>query len=148
MIYECLSKLHSDQSLTIMIQRSLLRQSQAACLRSPATYLVPRSRVHFPPVRIAPRCYSTATGAQDSANADASPAEAFQSEAKDEDLIKKDLESKNREIIDLKVRPHFKVSRKSLRSRLHFSIIGQISPFSSRLSQPSRPNKTRYAIRP
>ncbi|MCJ1458262.1 Mitochondrial matrix cochaperone [Mycoblastus sanguinarius] len=85
-----------------MIQRSLLRQSQAACLRSPATYLVPRSRVHFPPVRIAPRCYSTATGAQDSANADASPAEAFQSEAKDEDLIKKDLESKNREIIDLK----------------------------------------------
>ncbi|MCJ1456627.1 Mitochondrial matrix cochaperone [Mycoblastus sanguinarius] len=37
-----------------------------------------------------------ATGAQDSANSDASPAGASQSEAKDE------LESKNREIIDLK----------------------------------------------
>jgi len=65
---------------------------------------------HFPPVRIsalqiriAPRCYSTAAEAKDGASAEAATAEA--PEAKDEDPTKQELEAKNREIIDLKVRP-------------------------------------------
>jgi len=88
-------------------------------------FTAPTSRLyHFPPVRIsplqariAPRGYSTEAEAKDGESAEAAITGA--SEAKDEDPTKKELEAKNREIIDLKVRPPSQPSSNSAFSYLN-----------------------------
>ena len=95
-----------------MIQRSVLGQSRAFCVR---TRYLPKSssiRSHLPPLRIrslqeriGSRYYSSADTPGEGANPDGAAAEASQSQVEDIDPIKKDLELKKKEIIDLKVRP-------------------------------------------
>ena len=55
----------------------------------------------------------------DAANSDAAAVEDSQSEIKDSDLLKQDLEAKNKEIIDLKVRPKLREPQCYLFSRPH-----------------------------
>lgn len=95
----------------IMIQRSLLRQSRAFCAKSRYTPTTSLIRSQVTPLRtrslqerIAVRYYTSTDTLKDDASSDAAAAEASQSEIKDGDPVKKDLESKNKEIIDLKVR--------------------------------------------
>ncbi|CAD6568292.1 MAG: Mitochondrial matrix cochaperone [Alectoria sarmentosa] len=94
-----------------MIQRSLLRQSRAFCARSPCiTFASPirsqlsPSRLHSLQRRIAPRYFSSTDTPANGAHSDAAAAEASQTEIKDNDPVQKDIESKNKEIIDLKDR--------------------------------------------
>ena len=100
-----------------MIQRSLLRQSRVAGRRLQAQSRTPLSRFHFPPIRISQqplgripqRWQSTTTTAAETsndANTEASTSEAApKAETQEEDPLKKELDAKNREVIDLKVRP-------------------------------------------
>ncbi|KAK0513847.1 hypothetical protein JMJ35_003569 [Cladonia borealis] len=92
-----------------MIQRSLLRQSRVASSSIRAQYKAPITRSHFPPVRIyqplgatARRWQSTTTDSNGDANSAASTNGASSEAAKEEDPIKKELEAKNKEIIDIK----------------------------------------------
>ena len=78
---------------------------------------------HFPPIRIsplqariAPKYYSTEAEEEDGGSAEAATIGA--SEAENEDPTKKDLQAKNREIIDLKVRPQSEPSSSSAFSYL------------------------------
>ncbi len=94
-----------------MIQRSLLRQSRVASSSVRARYRAPITRSHFPPVRIyqplggiARRWQSTTTDGNGKASSETSTNEVSPNAAKEEDPIKKELEAKNKEIIDLKVR--------------------------------------------
>ncbi|CAF9939918.1 MAG: Mitochondrial matrix cochaperone [Alectoria fallacina] len=94
-----------------MIQRNLLRQSRAFCARSPCIPFVSPirsqlspSRPHSLQRRIAPRYFSSTDTPTNGADSDAAAAEASQTEIRDNDPVKKDLESKNKEIIDLKDR--------------------------------------------
>lgn len=95
-----------------MIQRSVLVQSRAFCART--RYLPKASPIksHLPPLRIRPlqekigsRYYSSANTPGEDGNPDGAAAEASQLQVEDMDPIRKDLELKNKEIIDLKVRP-------------------------------------------
>lgn len=97
-----------QQSTNIMIQRSLLRQSQAVCQKYRPQSSLLFHRAQFPPIRIASlqqkvsaKCYST-TGADIHASSEASPADSSppnpSTAAEDTEL-----DTKNREIIDLKV---------------------------------------------
>lgn len=101
---------HVSQCHT-MIQRSLLRQSRVASSSIRARCRAPITRAHFPPVRIyqplggiARRWQSTTSDSNGNANSEASTSEASSDAAKEGDPIKKELEAKNKEIIDLKVR--------------------------------------------
>lgn len=96
-----------------MIQRSLLRQSRAFCSKSrytptasPIISQISPSRIHPLQERIVARYYSSTDTPKDGASSDATAAaEVSHSEIKDNDPVKKELESKSKEIIDLKVRP-------------------------------------------
>lgn len=96
-----------------MIQRSLLRQSRALCScpclssKSPISrsYLNTFKRSSSQTRRAALRYYSTSTEAENKVSPEASNAESSRVEAEDEDPSKKELDSKNREIIELKVCP-------------------------------------------
>ncbi|KAL2055475.1 hypothetical protein ABVK25_004283 [Lepraria finkii] len=92
-----------------MIQRSLLRQPRVASRGIQAQSRAPMTRSHFPPVRISQpllripqRWQSTTTEASGTEKAEASAMKAAQSEANEEDSVKKELEAKNKDIIDLK----------------------------------------------
>ena len=81
-------------------------------------------RSHLPPLRIrslqeriGSRYYSSADTPREGANPDSAAAEALQSQVEDIDPIKKDLELKNKEIIDLKVRPMRKEIHRFICSR-------------------------------
>ena len=94
-----------------MIQRSLLRQTRLFCAKSRYIATASPIRLLNPPLRIrslqdgiAVRYYSSTDTPKDGASSDAAAAEASQSGVQDDDPVKKDLESKNKEIIDLKVR--------------------------------------------
>ena len=96
-----------------MIQRSLIRELRRASPKIRAQLRAPISRSYFPPVRIyqplggTPRRWqSTTTEGNDSTNSEASATETSNDTAKEEDPLKKELEAKNREIIDLKVCLH------------------------------------------
>lgn len=152
-----------------MIQRSLLRQSRALSSNLPRNLATLPSRYSSSPLRILPipasrsflpKWYSTTPETK----AEASEASAAESSevmsGKDEveapeDPLKKELETKNREIIDLKV------SLNSLPPYprpvpLHppqplptfSSSPGQIPPLRRRLPQPPRPHETRRHRRP
>ena len=107
-----------------MIQRSVLAQSRA--LHAETRYL-PRAspiRLHLPPLRIrslqeriSSRYYSSADTPGEDANPDGAAAEASQSQVENIDPIRKDLELKNKEIIDLKVRPTRNEIHRSICSR-------------------------------
>lgn len=95
-----------------MIQRSILRQSRAFYAKSRYIPTASPIRSQSSPLRIcslqereALRSYSSTDTPQDGAKIDAAAAEASHSEIKDNDPLKQDLESKNKEIVDLKVRP-------------------------------------------
>lgn len=95
----------------IMIQRSLLRQSRVLCSIPPVRRIDQISHSFPQPIRIpllsarsAPRCYSTTVEAEGASKAETSGAEAASSDAKADDSTSTELESKNREIIELKVR--------------------------------------------
>ena len=94
-----------------MIQRSLLRQSRVFCARSryiavvsPTRSQVLPSRTRSLQGRIAGRYYSSTDTPRDGISSDAAPLEASESELENSDLVRKELESKDKEIIDLKVR--------------------------------------------
>ena len=95
-----------------MIQRYILRRSRAfwATSRPISTSFVTRSRSFSfrkfsPQERIAVRSYTSTNTTKDDAKSDAPAGETSQSELTDDDSVKKDLESKDKEIIALKVRP-------------------------------------------
>ena len=62
-------------------------------------------RQFSPQERIAVRSYTSTSTIKDGAKSDAPAEESSQSELIDEDSVKKNLESKDKEIIALKVRP-------------------------------------------
>jgi molecular chaperone GrpE len=92
-----------------MIQRSFLRASRSVNirlpsrtltpLRSPSPFLRPQS-ISLSSSRIASRWYSDAAPAKE----EGKPDEATKTESTEVEALKKDLEAKNKEIIDLKVR--------------------------------------------
>ena len=94
-----------------MIQRNLLRQSRAYCVKSRYIPTVSPIRPQISPLRIstlqdriaARYSYSTDTPGG-GASSDAAAAETSKSEIKENDSVKNDAESKDKEIIDLKVR--------------------------------------------
>ena len=98
--------------IIIMIQRCILRRSRAfrVTSRPTSTSFVTRPRnssfrKFSPQERIAVRSYTSTNTIKDGANSDAPAEETSQSELIDDDSVKKDLESKDKEIIALKVRP-------------------------------------------
>ncbi len=109
MCYYCnvkASRLQPPHHADNMIQRSLLSQSRALCSRSyhPSRSVISRYshhplRIPPPPTKRTSRCYSTATETEGGARV-----EAPVPEADSEDPAKKELEEKNKEIIELKVR--------------------------------------------
>ncbi len=139
-----------------MIQRSLLRQSRAFCAKSRYLPTASPIRSQIPPLRIsllqdkiAIRYSSSTDAPRDGASSDSPAAEASQSETKERDAVKKENEIKDKEIIDLKVRS--KLREPPTLSALvisHIQFVGQISPLSSRLPQPSRTHKARRSICP
>lgn len=97
--------------ILVMIQRHLLRQSrtiaprwQALSRASSLTQFAPR---RMPPSslrwREAPKCYSTNNAADAPPESDATQPEQAQPASKEESPLSKELEAKDREIIDLKV---------------------------------------------
>ena len=107
-----------------MIQRTLLRQSRAFYPKPRYTPTVSPIRSRIPPLRTrslqprtAIRYYTSTEAPKDAASSDATAAEAAQSEINDSDPVKKDLESKNKEIIDLKVRSKLREPQCYLLSR-------------------------------
>lgn len=109
-----------------MIQRSLLRQSRAYCVKSQYTTTVSPIKSQISPLRIstlqariaARYSYSTDTPGG-GASSDAAAAEASKPEIKENDPVKKDAESKDKEIIDLKVRSKLREPQCSLFSETH-----------------------------
>ena len=108
----------------IMIRRTMLGQSRAFYVRT--HYLPKASSIasHLPPLRIrslqerlGSRYYSSADTPGEGVNPHGAAAEASQSQVEDIDPIKKDLELKNKEIIDLKVRPTCKEIHRFICSR-------------------------------
>lgn len=109
-----------------MIQRKFLRQSRAFCANSrfiPSASAIKFQKsplyVHSLQERIAVRYYSSADTPKDSASPDAAAVEDSQSDVKDDDPVKRDLEFKNKEIIDLKVRPKLREPQCLLVSQPH-----------------------------
>ena len=107
-----------------MIPRSVLGQSRAFYVRTRYSPKASPIRSHLPPPRIrslqeriGARYYSSADTPGEGANPDGAAAEASQSQVEDIDPIKKDLELKNKEIIDLKVRPMRKEIHRFICSR-------------------------------
>lgn len=104
----------SHNSVAAMIQRRLLRSSQLVCQSSRYHIANPvfRSRSILPNIASAtyqriPRLYTTATDTADAATTDAPPStDPSSSQLTPEDNLRKDLESKTREVIDLKVCSH------------------------------------------
>lgn len=132
----------------IMIQRSILRQSRALCLRSSHSSKggISRSyhqppRIPLPQARIASRCYSTATEAESGEKIGST-----EPDVQNGDQAKKELEAKDKEIIELKVRP-FACPLQSVGCRSPLIRSGQIPPLSGRLPQPPRPHQTRNRLR-
>lgn len=132
-----------------MIRRSLLRQSQTLYATSryidtfsPVSSALPVShkRSQFVSLRIrslqrsiAVRYFSSTDTPQDGANTDAAAVNASQSEIRTNDSVNEDLESKDKEIIDLKVRPKSGKPQSGLAAISHVLNSGQISPLSCRL---------------
>ncbi|KAI9869986.1 MAG: Mitochondrial matrix cochaperone, partial [Pleopsidium flavum] len=93
-----------------MIQRAFLRHSRAFSSRSSLAAcpsISSGTHPHRTPLRssrytTAARCYTTTAEATNGAEGEASAAESTQAETKEEDPVKKELEAKNREVIDLK----------------------------------------------
>ena len=101
-----------------MIQRILLGQSRAFCAQSlyiptasPIRSQIPTLRIRSLQERIGARYYFSTDTPKDGASLDGAAVEAPQSEIEDSDPIQKDVELKNREIIDLKVRPKLRKSQ-------------------------------------
>lgn len=95
-----------------MIQRCILRQPRAfrATSRPISTAFLTRPqlssfRKFTPQKSIAARSYTSTNTTKDGAKSDAPAVETSQSELTDDDSVKNDLESKDKEIIALKVRP-------------------------------------------
>ena len=98
-----------------MIQRGLLGQSRALCARTQYSPSVSLKRSPIPPLRILSlqgkidsRYYSSTGTPGDGASPDGAAVETSQSQIEDTDPIRKDLEVRNKEIIDLKVCPKLK----------------------------------------
>lgn len=109
-----------------MIPRSLLRQSRIFCARlpfiptpSPIKSQLSPSRIRSLQERLAVRYYSSTHTPKDGASSEAAAAEASQSDIKDSDPARKDIEAKSREIIDLKVRPKLREPQCYLLSQSH-----------------------------
>ena len=109
-----------------MIQRIFLRQSRAFYPKSRYTPTVSSIRSQIPPLGTpslqpgtATRYYTSTEAPKDAASSDAAAAEASQSDINDSDPVKKSLESKNKEIIDLKVRSKLGEPQCYLLSRPH-----------------------------
>ena len=101
-----------------MIQRSLLGQSRAFCAKSryiptasPIRSQISTLRLRSLQERIGARYYSSTDTPKDGASLDGAAVQAPQSDIEDGDPIRKDVEFKNREIIDLKVRPKLRQSQ-------------------------------------
>ena len=99
---------------TIMIPRNLLRRSRVNFARSftitPASLLRPhRSPLQLSSIsgRTASRCYSTAPEAPDTAKDEPQTEAVSGTQTSDRDLASKELESKDKEIIELKVYTQF-----------------------------------------
>lgn len=96
-----------------MIQRRLFQSSHAIICRHGTRQTLLQSHIN-PVQRIAPfsrqpfpRCYSTATETSSSGGAETQPPpETPVTEPKPEDALKKDLDAKSKEIIDLKASLH------------------------------------------
>ena len=137
-----------------MIQRSLLGKSRSLCSRSQYIPIVSPIRSHIPPIRIRPlqerissRYYSSTDTSKDGPSPDGAATGNLQSEIEDTDPIKKDIEVKDKEIIELKVGPKLKPSVIRPRNLIYLINIGQVSSLGSRLSQPSRTHEARCSIR-
>ena len=109
-----------------MIKRSLLGQSRNFCARSRYTPAVSHIRSQTTLLRIrslqgkiGARYYSSAGVHNDGATSDGAAVETSQSEIEDNDPMKKDLEFKNKEIIDLKVRPMLRKSQRYMLLQTH-----------------------------
>jgi len=70
-------------------------------------------------------------------------AKAEQEAPEEEDPVKKELETKNREIIDLKVN---QIPQAAILSLIKTHSLGQIPPLRRRLPQPPRAHKTRHPV--
>lgn len=98
-----------------MIQRHLLRQSRAIAPRWQALSRASSSLTQFAPRRIpssalrwreASKCYSTTHAADAHPEAETTQPEQVQPASGEESPLSKELEAKDREIIDLKVNKH------------------------------------------
>ena len=137
-----------------MIQRSLLGKSRSLCSRSQYIPIVSPIRSHIPirirslQERISSRYYSSTDTSKDGPSPDGAATGDLQSEIEDTDPIKKDIEVKDKEIIELKVGP--KLGKPGVirpRNLIYLINIGQVSSLGSRLSQPSRTHEARCSIR-
>ena len=86
---------------------------------SPIRSQIPSLRTRSLQPSIAVRYYTSTEAPKDGASSDAATAEASHSDTNDSDPVKKDLESKNKEIIDLKVRSQLREPQCYLLSRPH-----------------------------
>lgn len=109
-----------------MIQRNLLGQSRVLCVKSrhrPTTSLIRSQnspfRIRSLQERIGSSCYSSTDTPKDGASPDGALGEASQPNIEAADPIRNDLKVKDKEIIDLKVRPKLRKSQCHLLSQPH-----------------------------
>ena len=134
-----------------MLSRHVIRVYKGASTRSSLTSISTSRSFHQPfrisrlPQPISQRHYSSTSGDTNDAETTPAAGEAVQS-SENGNSMQKELESKNREIIELKVNPpkHGLIYTTNNNSPPP----GQISPLSSRLPQPPRPHQTRRRRRP
>ena len=157
------AKLHIPNHIA-MIQRSLYRASRHIAPRiSRRTFITPprqspafiRPLAFQPPsTRLSSRWYSDAVEAKtapkedgearDASKSSENPLSPSESQPSEAQTLKTELETKNKEIIDLKVAPF--PGNITYDSTFLTLPSGQISPRRRRLPQPTRPHKTRSAI--
>lgn len=142
-----------------MIQRTLLRQSQVLATNVSRSFRPSPSHLYSPPLRIplvstsralASRCYSTEQTPESDIDGEASSAETNQpGEQEAEDPHKKEVEAKDREITDLKVRAPLFIQLLPFQLHPSYSAIhtGQIPSLRRRVPQPPRPHQARDTVR-
>lgn len=140
-----------------MIQRSLLRPVQAIRhlprpYASRATPIARGATQRLPAISShhglsSQRYYSAAAEPATNPSSEPPNTSSASSEAQEQqDPAKKELDSKNREIIDLKVRLSYCAPMVKL--ILFFQLLGPLLTLCRRFPQPPRPNKARHPIGP
>lgn len=128
-----------------MMQRTILRASRQAARRTPA-FAPLRQQIGITRVAATPalRWYSDAAPAAKEGEAAEKKEDTSNTEAA---KLKEQLEKKDKEIVELKVRLHAHFTARSLKVQQLIILPGQIPTLSSRLPQLARAYETRDASR-